>query len=339
MTILLVALLLYAVKETPSPRPLALRWQALLDRTLDLAPAADGERIYVPVAGGTLVALGAQDGKLRWRAELGGEIGAAPVADGRAVYLASDKGGGGFLRALSAATGIVLWQTTLAQAARHVLISQDRLYVIAADGTVAALERSSGRTLWRFDARACAPPLLAFDRLYVGTASGDILALDPLGRIVARWRAASPPQRLALDAKGTLYCATTDGRLLAFTQGGGAPRWTARAGAAVLALAASDDLCLAASLDNFVRAYTRAGARLWKRQLAGRVVATPLVENGVAVVTPLTGDLTFVLDMRTGRTLAFLPVPEPTGAPPLRANDLILFTTRSGLLAFGPARP
>lgn len=335
---LLLVLVLWS--DAPLLGSLALRWQVPLPQTTDLAPAADRDGVYVPVAGGTLVAFAARDGQLRWRTELGGEISAAPVADGRAVYVASGSARGGhLLRALGAATGVALWQTALDSPARYLVASSDLLYIVTADGALTAIAPDSGQRRWRADVRASAPPLLASGLLYVGTASGDILALDRAGRVVARWRAASPPQRLAADAKGMLYCAAADGRLLAFAHGEAAPRWVARASAAVLALAATDSGCVAASLDNFVRAYARDGKRLWKRQLAGRVVAAPLVDRGVALFTPLAGDLAVLLDLGTGRALAFLPVPAPTAAPPLRAADLVLFTTRSGLLAFGPARP
>ncbi|MCV5148074.1 PQQ-like beta-propeller repeat protein, partial [Escherichia coli] len=70
---LLLVLLLWPPGDAPLRAPLALRWQAPLHQTTDLAPAADRDGVYVPVAGGTLVALAARDGQLRWRAELGGE--------------------------------------------------------------------------------------------------------------------------------------------------------------------------------------------------------------------------------------------------------------------------
>ena len=62
-------------------QPLTVRWRYQSDVTLNLTPAFDKERVYLPLAGGTIVALKATDGQLYWRSEMGGELSASPVAD------------------------------------------------------------------------------------------------------------------------------------------------------------------------------------------------------------------------------------------------------------------
>src|SRR5213595_2377733 len=69
-------------------QPLTVRWRYESAVTLNLTPAFDSERIYLPLAGGTIVALKAKDGQLFWRAEMGGELSASPVADENAIYVA-----------------------------------------------------------------------------------------------------------------------------------------------------------------------------------------------------------------------------------------------------------
>src|SRR6476619_7064161 len=71
-------------------QPLTVRWKYESNVTLNLTPAFDNERIYLPLAGGTIVALKARDGQLYWRAEMGGELSASPVADESAIYVASE---------------------------------------------------------------------------------------------------------------------------------------------------------------------------------------------------------------------------------------------------------
>ena len=39
--------------------------------TLNLTPAFDKERVYLPLGGGTIVALTARDGQLYWRSDMG----------------------------------------------------------------------------------------------------------------------------------------------------------------------------------------------------------------------------------------------------------------------------
>src|ERR1044072_7210583 len=60
-------------------QPLTVRWRYESTVTLNLTPAFDNERVYLPLAGGIIVALKAKDGQLFWRAEMGGELSASPV--------------------------------------------------------------------------------------------------------------------------------------------------------------------------------------------------------------------------------------------------------------------
>src|SRR4029077_18379887 len=70
--------------------PLTVRWRYESSVTLNLTPAFDSERVYLPLAGGILVALNAKDGQLFWRSEIGGELSASPAADESAIYVASE---------------------------------------------------------------------------------------------------------------------------------------------------------------------------------------------------------------------------------------------------------
>src|SRR6476469_5159231 len=70
--------------------PLIVRWRYESSITLNLTPASDPERIYLPLAGGVVVALRAKDGQLFWRSEIGGELSASPVADESTIYVASE---------------------------------------------------------------------------------------------------------------------------------------------------------------------------------------------------------------------------------------------------------
>src|SRR5215510_14241538 len=83
------------VKNSKSPdvllaQPLTVRWRYESNGTLNLTPASDGERVYLPLAGGTIVALKAKDGQLFWKSDMGGELSASPVADENAIYVASE---------------------------------------------------------------------------------------------------------------------------------------------------------------------------------------------------------------------------------------------------------
>src|SRR5918997_6791417 len=71
-------------------QPLTVRWRYESSVTLNLTPAHDNERVYLPLAGGTIVALKAKDGQFYWRSDMGGELSASPVADEALIYVASE---------------------------------------------------------------------------------------------------------------------------------------------------------------------------------------------------------------------------------------------------------
>src|SRR6476659_1386535 len=108
----------FASSDALLSQPLTIRWRYESSVTLNLTPAFDNERVYLPLAGGTIVALKAKDGQLFWRSEMGGELSASPVADENAIYVASETVGqpnvsAGTLRALGREGGVTQWMTPL----------------------------------------------------------------------------------------------------------------------------------------------------------------------------------------------------------------------------------
>src|ERR1051325_11927697 len=75
-------------------QPLTLRWQYTTDLTVNLTPATDGARIYLPLAAGTLVSLRALDGQMLWRGGGGGGISPFPFSGAPGGSLSSLTGGG-----------------------------------------------------------------------------------------------------------------------------------------------------------------------------------------------------------------------------------------------------
>src|SRR5882762_10249254 len=73
-------------------QPMTIGWRYDSNLTVNLTPAFDEERLYLPLAGGIVVSLNADKGQLNWRSEMGGELSASPVADDRGVYVASETG-------------------------------------------------------------------------------------------------------------------------------------------------------------------------------------------------------------------------------------------------------
>lgn len=333
-------------------QPLTIRWRYDSDFTLSLTPAFNEERIYLPLAGGTVVSLAAKDGQLLWRSEMGGELSASPVADDGAVYVASEIGtaGGktetgvrratGTLHALGRAGGVTQWMRTLATPLRGSLtITGNKLIAGGTDGRLYAFNKSTGEILWSvfYGGPFNGQPIVSEGKVYAGSEDGNLLAIDEgAGEILWRYRTKGPVRGPAVTVNGTVYFGSGDGYVYAVSTANGRLLWRKRTGAGVQAVARVEDALLVASLDNFVYRFSLNGARIWKRRLLGRIASQPLTADDGALFTPLSSRAGVVLGLHDGRPINTLPTGEDmnTSASPIAAGDAVLLTTEHALLAF-----
>jgi outer membrane protein assembly factor BamB len=329
--------------------PLTVRWQYDSDFTVNLTPATDGERIYLPLAAGTLVSLRSTDGQLYWKTDIGGELSASPAADRRGVYIASETIGVrsdvpralGALRLLGSEGGVTLWMRTLPMPLRGVLAMNGTiLFGGASDGRVYAVVKKSGEIAWimQHNAPFSSQPVLSGSRLYIGSDDGNLFALDQTtGKAVWRYRTRGPVRGRPVVVNGVIYFGSEDGYVYALLEETGRLRWRKRTGAGVQAVAEAGGGILVASLDNFVYFLSLShGDQMWKRQLPGRLASQPLIAVDGALFTPLSGDAGVVLDPHDGKQINTLPIGDDnnTSAAPILAGDMVFLTTRHGLMAF-----
>lgn len=329
--------------------PLTIRWQYPSTLTVNLTPAVAGERIYLPLAGGSIVSLHSVDGRLFWKTEIGGEVSASPVADERAVYIASETiippsrepRATGALRALGREGGVTLWMRTFHRPLRGSLVMNDAaIFGGTGDGRIFALEKRGGRFLWVFQhwQPFNSHPSLYGSTLYIGSDDGTLFAINQkTGEARWRYRTRGAVRGRAVEIEGTVYFGSADGYVYALNAADGRLRWRMRTGAGVQVVAGAGGGLIVASLDNFVYKLSLTGGdRLWKRQLAGRVASEPLIASDGALFTPLSGDAGVVLDLRDGKQLNTLPVGEDnnTAASTVAVGGVLLVTTRRGLMAF-----
>ena len=330
-------------------QPLTLRWEYMSDDTVNLTPATDGERIYLPLSEGALVSLSAGDGQLIWKMDIGGELSSSPLADESAVYVASEARlessktpqATGALRALGREGGITKWMRTLPMPIRGALaMNETTLFGGASDGRVYAIRKRTGEVLWiaQFPTSFNSQPAAIGSRLYLGGADGTLFALDQTtGKTLWRYRTRGVIRGRVAEAGDVVFFGSADGYVYAVNGNNGRLRWRTRTGAAVQTVAIAGSGLLATSLDNFVYYLSLThGTRLWKQQLAGRIPAQPLTSTDGALFIPLSGDAGVVLGLRDGKQLNLLPLGEDASiaASPIMAGKVIFITTRHGLLAF-----
>ena len=337
-------------------QPLTIRWRYGSHLTVDLTPAYDGDRIYLPLAGGTLVSLQAKDGQLNWLAEMGGELSASPVADDRGVYVASEieeetgkleagvRRATGTVRVVGREGGVTLWMRTLAGPLRGALtISGNILLAAGGDGRVYAFDRVTGEIEWSVYSGGSFNcwPVVSAGLVYVGNEDGSLLVLEETtGKILWRYRTKGPVRGPVAVVNGAVYFGSGDGYVYAVNSANRRLLWRKRTGAAVQAVAHVEDALLVASLDNFVYRFSLNGARVWKRQLPGRIASQPLTATDGALFTPLASLAGVVLGLRDGRQINSLPTGEEItrSASPIAIGDAVLLTTEHGLLAFAQPR-
>lgn len=332
-------------KEPLLSQPLTVRWRYESNVTLNLTPACDNERIYLPLAGGTLVALKASDGQLFWRSEIGGELSASPVADETAVYVASEitatNGSSGALRALGREGGVTQWMTPLVKPLRGSLaISGIKLFAGGSDGRAYAFDKRTGGVLWSipFSSAFNGQPVSNAGRVYFGSEDGSLLALDEsTGRVLWRYRTKGAVRGPVAVSDNTVFFGSGDGYVYAVSGDKGRLRWRKRTGAGVEAVTLAGGAVLAASLDNFAYLLDLKGTQLWKKQLPGRIAAQPLTVQQTALFTPLSSSAAVVLGLKDGKQVNTLPTGEEltSSAAPIIVGDAVIVTTEHGLLAFG----
>lgn len=329
-------------------QPLTVRWRYESAVTLNLTPAFDNERIYLPLAGGTIIALKAKNGQLFWRSEMGGELSASPVADENAIYVASEtivqanepQKSAGALRALGREGGVTQWMTPLVRPLRGALtISGTKLFAGGSDGRAYAFDKRTGGVLWSipFALAFSNQPVAKGGKVYFGSEDGTLLALDETtGQLLWRHRTKGAIHGPVAVTDETVFFGSGDGYVYAVSTDKGRLKWRKRTGAGVESVVLAGDALLAASLDNFAYLLNQKGTMLWKKQLPGRIAAQPLAVAETALFTTLSSSEGVVLGLKDGKQVNSLPTGDEltSSASPIIVGDAVILTTEHGLLAF-----
>jgi outer membrane protein assembly factor BamB len=329
-----------SLSEVNLAKPLKIQWQYRSDEMMNLTAAGFGERVYLPLEKGSLLALDTSRGELMWRAEIGGILSAAPMADESGVYVASETVGSaarGTIRALGRESGVTLWMRTLPHPLKGMTIDGQSLYAGAVDGRLYCFNIKTGDIQWSVELGSAldSKPVI-FKNLYVGSKSGSLFCLNMKGQILWRYKTKGAIRTAPDSSNGLVFAGSADGHIYCLTENGKL-LWKKRTGAGVQAVKAVENGILVTSLDNFVYLLSkRYGEILWKRQLAGRIQALPLTSGSRVLLSPLSSDSSVVLDLSDGNQVNTLATGDDssTSASPLMISGRVLISTRSGLLAF-----
>ncbi|MCA1635889.1 MAG: PQQ-binding-like beta-propeller repeat protein [Acidobacteria bacterium] len=346
---ILTSCLLSAQEKTSLRRPFQMIWHFKTENAINLSPTSSRDIVYLPLSGGSVISLTLSDGGLNWITEIGGNLSATPHADETGVFVASENfispnnasPTPGALRALSRLSGVTLWMRSIHAPIQGGLISNDSvIFGGAADGRLYAIRKLSGEVLWVRQNRVAfaSQPALSEGLLFLGDEDGNLWAIDAAtGITVWRYRTRRAVRAQVAIVGENVFAGSNDGFVYAFNKRDGHLRWRTRTGAAVQSVTPTERCLVATSLDNFVYCLSlQKGHKVWKRQLAGRIAAQPLATDGGVLFAPLAGEECLVLDQKDGRKINSIFVGEDNNmaASPLLAGNLLLLTTRTGLMAF-----
>jgi outer membrane protein assembly factor BamB len=184
----------------------------------DARPVVSNGTVFTGFADGTVVALGPADGVAKWSRQVSGtgdyldvDWIAAPEDDSR-IYVASAKTG---ILALDAANGETVWTYAL-PGANHVLVDGPGV-IVGGRSTLAALDRSSGKQVWKLDLgkdRYPTQPVIASGLVLVANDRGPLLLVDQgTGELRGEFNPGSGFSEPVLAVPGAAYAISNGGAL------------------------------------------------------------------------------------------------------------------------------
>jgi outer membrane protein assembly factor BamB len=305
------------------------------------APAAfDDVHAYIPLQGGTLVALALANGERVWTSKVATSW--TPAAGDGRVYVATNTQ----VRALDAATGREQWHTAIDQPlAVAPVFDTGWLFAGTTSGLLFALRASDGAVLWKMDLGAplSAAPVPSELHVYLPIVDGRIVAAE-LSQGKALWTRmlpARPSPMLVLNDR--LFVGTEDNFLYCLARSDGDEKWKWRTGGDIVSAPVIDtDRVFFLSMDHMLRALDRDGGSLrWQRPVPNRTIGGPLRIGPFVTVASLAPQL-HAFNAADGKPAGSTPAPEGEALSSALAaeprlisyqdENAIALLTRQGLL-------
>ena len=179
-------------------------------------PAVSDERVFVPMAGGTVEAYVVKDGRHPpWVFQSRGRAIVQPVVSGSGVAWPTDKGD--LYVAEANLTGIrYRLETKRPIVARPTPLPPNRLVVVSTDGYVNCIHELSGSLVWRFSTGEpiVNPAVAVEDAVFVVTEDDNLFRISAETGMEQWW--APHVQEVLSATKTRLYCLGDTGRLIIF---------------------------------------------------------------------------------------------------------------------------
>jgi outer membrane protein assembly factor BamB len=316
--------------DVPLRPPFRRIWTAGGASLLEFPPAIAYARLYLADGAGRVLAVSTKTGARAWTVAVHRCQAASPAVDDAqhgTIYVAflnrlpckAKRPNDGEVLALSTGTGKVRWRRHIGASETSPVVVGGRVYVGDWLGHVYALDKRTGRIVWRATTGGAVKGGVAVsgNRLYAGSYDGHLYAFDlRTGRRL--WRASGQPRLFGLGqfystpsaAYGRVYIGSTDGKVYSFGATTGTLRWSHSTGGYVYGSPAIwNRLVLVGSYSHTFYALDAAtGATRWTFKANGPISGSATVIDGVVYFATLTKKgRTYALSAHTGRLLWSFP--------------------------------
>jgi len=269
--------------------------------------------VYVGNYRGHLFCIRKSDGKIMWDSVVADAIGTSPLLVGDFLYVTAEfNGKGGLVAKISRRTGEKIWSSEVFGEQSHSspAISSDGRVVVVGDnaGFLRGLNSRTGDRSWiqKLGGEIKGTPLIAGDSVYVGSWGKDFCSFS------------------ALTGEKN-WCVSLSG--------------VVQASAAIDPLS-GDLLVQTANKTSLLRLRARDGSVIWKQNysVGSRIgISSPVVltnpKKSSQILMGCKKKTICILDMKTGKEIAWASLPNTYSSVPSAFNDLILIALDEGGIA------
>ncbi len=312
-----------------------------------LAPAADGERVFVAGRGGEVLAVQASSGKTLWRARTKAELSGGPGAGQGLVVVGSADGD---VVAFDAVTGTQRWSSKVGgEVLAAPAVAENAVIVRTVAGRLLGLSPADGKELWREDQqiprltlRGTGAPVVAGNTAICGFDNGRVLAVDAARgevlweQLVSPARGRTELERLvdidsAVKVSGAeIFVAGFQGRVAMLAIDSGQTWWSREISSHRGLDIDEERVVVTTATGEVIALRRRTGVELWRQNgLRLRRLSAPAIVAGRIAVADFEGYVHW-LDPDTGAFVARSKTGGRTSNAPLVVGDLVVFQDDEG---------
>lgn len=246
------------------------------------------------------------------------------------------------LSAVSAKTGLVIWQIKLADEARSVKVSvdifDDYLLISSHSGVIWKINRKNGNLVWKknLGTKLLTAPVFNQEFIYIGGLNGINIVSKSNGELEKNFSINKKINAVYTAGDQIIY-GTATGEVYSIDKTTRKKHWSIRTGAAVTNIIDVDNKMLITSLDNFIYLISQEkGQIIWKKRLSERIELAPSIKNGKVVVPLKNSSAAPILDLETGRMVnqIVLSSDDYFLSPVIAAGNNVIINSNGGIKIF-----